>query len=212
MAFIVFEGLDGSGKTSLIQGLVRALEASGTSVITTREPGGTPLAEEIRELLIRTTGEAPHPRTELLLYEAGRAQHVENTIKPALARKSWILCDRFTASSVAFQCGGRGISNTDVDWLNHYATAGLQPDLNVLLDLTVEESERRREGRNNATGSQNDRFESEAREFHERVRKSYLSQASGAPTRWLILDSAQKPEALLLALIAYLKEKKWLAS
>lgn len=212
MAFLVFEGLDGSGKTSLIQGLADQLKVQGRSWITTREPGGTPLAEEIRHLLLRTENETPVPMTEVLLYEASRAQHVAKVIAPALAQKKWVLCDRFTASTVAFQCGGRGLDRKVIDQLNSIATIGVVPDLFVLLDLTVEESERRREGRKQATGVDDDRFEREAKDFHERVRQSYLAQAKENPKQWIVLNSSLPKEELLLALLKELKGRQWLDS
>lgn len=209
MKFLAFEGLDGSGKSSLIKGLVEKLSQRNVQFITTREPGGTPLAEEIRAMLIRTDGESPTPRTEVLLYEAGRAQHVEAVIRPALKAGKWVITDRFSASTVAFQCGGRGLKVDEIAWLNSYATAGLEPDLNILLDLTVQESEKRREHRNVTTGSSNDRFEREARDFHERVRQSYLQQAQQNPKKWLILDSSQNTDILLQQLFADLKGRQW---
>ncbi len=212
MVFVAFEGLDGSGKTSLINALGVELKAQGLGFIRTREPGGTPLAEEIRTLLLRTEGEAPLPRTEFLLYAAGRAQHVETVIRPALKEKKWVLCDRFTASSVAFQNGGRGLDLQKINWLNEYATDGLRPHVTVLLDLTVEESRKRRDGRNVKNSSEDDRFEREASEFHERVRQSYLRQASENKDGWIVLDSSQSPETLATALLQKLKEKKWLVS
>src|SRR3954464_7993655 len=121
MAFLVFEGLDGSGKSTLIERLAEELKRRGLDLILTREPGGTPLAEDIRKILLRTDAEVPHARTELLLYEASRAQHVERVIKPALRDGRWVLCDRFTASSVSFQSFARKLPRTEIDWLNNYA-------------------------------------------------------------------------------------------
>lgn len=211
MKFIAFEGLDGSGKSSLIQGLADILKSQSIPFITTREPGGTPLAEELRELIIRTTHEAPVPRCELLLYQAGRAQHVDKLIRPALKEGKWVITDRFAASSVAFQAGGRNIPQKDVDWLNHYATAGLEPDLYVLLDLPVEESEKRRNSRTQATGQPLDRFEQEAADFHERVRKKYLEIANAHSKNWLILSSTKPVEHLKTEFFQHLKDLKWLA-
>lgn len=212
MAFVAFEGLDGSGKTSLIKALSSELKNQGLGFILSREPGGTPLAEEIRTLLLRTEGEAPISRAELLLYEAGRAQHVEKVIRPALMQKKWVLCDRFTASSVAFQCGGRNLDLQKVTWLNDYATDGLYPDITVLLDLTVEESRKRRDGRNKNSNTEDDRFEKEAADFHERVRQSYLKQAKENKNSWIILDSSQPTDKMSAQLLNTLREKKWLES
>ena len=135
MSFIVFEGLDGSGKSSLMAALEKELQQRQIQYHHTREPGGTRLSEEIRNMILRKEGPSPLPRTELLLYIASRAQHVEEVIAPKLQSGSWVLCDRFTASSVAFQGGGREIKESDVHMLNTFATGGLQADLTVLLDL-----------------------------------------------------------------------------
>jgi len=121
--FIVFEGLDGSGKSTLIRGLEQELNARGKRLKLTREPGGTPLAEDIRKLLLRTDAEVPVPATELLLYAASRAQHVAGVIQPALKKGEWVICDRFSASSVAFQSYARGVDRGTVDWLNTKAPA-----------------------------------------------------------------------------------------
>lgn len=210
MAFIVFEGLDGAGKTSLIHSLASVLKTRSLPFIQTREPGGTPLAEDVRQLLIRTNSETPVPRTELLLYAAGRAQHVDTVLLPAIKQNKWILCDRFTASSLAFQGGGRQLNIDAITWLNAYATQGLKPDLTVLLDLTVEQSRQRREKRNVSVNTQDDRFEQEAEDFHQRVRQSYLQLAAQNPLEWLVLDSSSAQDMLLNKLIAKLKEKHWL--
>ncbi len=207
--FLVFEGLDGSGKSTLIRGLNEELNALGRRAVLTREPGGTPLAEDIRGLLLRTDAEVPVAATELLLYAASRAQHVAGVIQPALKRGEWILCDRFSASSVSFQCFARGLSRPAVDWLNTFAQQGTEPDLNVLVDVTVEESERRQAARQ-STGQKADRMESEKRSFHENVRRGYLSQAAERPEKWLVLDGTLSPEALRAALVSKLKERGWL--
>jgi dTMP kinase len=212
MPFIVFEGLDGSGKSSLMKALEQQLTASNLAFIRTREPGGTPLGDEIRELILRPSESAPTPRTELLLYEASRAQHVDKVIRPALQSGAWVLCDRYSASSVAFQAGGRQISEEWVENLNQFATDGLEPDLTVLLDLSVEESRRRRNQRESRGGAKEDRIESEADHFHERVRQSFLAQAAKNPKNWLVLNAAESPEVLLQQLLAHLKERRWLAS
>lgn len=205
MAFIVFEGLDGAGKSTLIKGLEKTLVTQGIKCLITREPGGTELGEEIRQMLLRLKGAAPLPRTELLLYEAGRAQHVDAVIRPALENNTWVLCDRYAASSIAFQSGGRGIDRAHVEQLNAYATGGLKPELTVLLDLPVEESEHRRSGR------EADRFESEARDFHERVRHTYLQLAKEKPAEWLVINASRAPEASLEQLLGELRRRTWLA-
>lgn len=212
MRFIAFEGLDGSGKSSLISAVEEILGNYQIQYIRTREPGGTPLGDEIRELILRVQGEAPTPRTELLLYEASRAQHVDKLIKPTLDSGRWVLCDRFAASSIAFQAGGRQISVEWVKTLNEFATNQLEPDLTVLLDLSVTEARRRRESRNRAGGEQSDRIESEADQFHDRVRQSFLHQAHQNPGKWLILDASLTPAELVAQLYLHLKESGWLDS
>jgi dTMP kinase len=207
MPFIAFEGLDGSGKSTLINGLKHEFEQRRIQFVITREPGGTVLGDEIRQMLLRVKGEAPVARAEALLYQAGRAQHVEKLIRPALADKKWVLSDRFDASSIAFQGGGRDLSRAQLDWLNDFSTAGVKPDLNVLLDLSVDESLKRLARR----GDETDRFEREARDFHERVRKTYLELAASAANKWLVLQSNEPPPALLKKLIETLKERTWLA-
>lgn len=210
MFFVVFEGLDGSGKSSLMKALELHLKNAGQSFITTREPGGTGVGDEIREIILKKQANPPTPRTELLLYQASRAQHVDLVIKPALVEKKWVLCDRFSASSVAFQGGGRGISIEQVNWLNHFATDQLEPDLTVLLDLSVEDSKKRRQNRTRQTGEEADRIESEADTFHEKVRQGFLVQAQAQNQKWLVLNAALSPDQLAALLISHLKDKKWL--
>lgn len=205
MPFLVFEGLDGSGKSSLMSALETELQAKGLRTLRTREPGGTPLGDEIRELILRTQGAAPTARTELLLYEASRAQHCDLVIRPALEANQWVLCDRFTASSIAFQAGGREIPLAWVERLNEFATSGLKPDVTILLDLSVEESRRRRLGR----GASADRIESETDVFHEKVRQGFLQQAERDPKSWIVLDAAKTPAELLQELLAKLKGFRW---
>lgn len=209
MAFIVFEGLDGSGKSSLMQALATELESQKIDFIRTREPGGTSLGDEIRHLILRKDGQAPTPRTELLLYEASRSQHVDCVIQPALENKKWVLCDRFTASSVAFQAGGRLIELSQVEWLNRFATNQLEADLTVLLDLSVEESKKRRSGRSEASGQGEDRIESEADQFHEKVRQGFLLQAKNQSEKWLVLDARKAPNELFDELKQFLIKKKF---
>jgi dTMP kinase len=212
MPFIVFEGLDGSGKSTLMDALQGELQSRCIAFVRTREPGGTELGDEIRQMILRTKGPSPNARTELLLYEASRSQHVDQVILPSLQQKKWVLCDRFTASSVAFQAGGRNIDAHWVEKLNDFATQGLQPDLTVLLDLTVEESRRRRHVRSIQNKSEQDRMELEADSFHERVRRSFLDlgQNSKKESPWLVLPASHPPGQLLQILLDHLKESQWL--
>ncbi len=189
--------------------LEKELASHSTQVLRTREPGGTPLGDEIRNMILRIDGQFPTARTELLLYEANRAQHVDLVIRPALEQNKWVLCDRFIASSVAFQAGGRKISTEWVERLNEFAADGIAPDLTVLLDLSVEESHRRRTSRQSKKGGRQDRIESEADNFHERVRQSFLGQAAHQPQKWLILDAAKSTDELLEQLLAHLRGMQW---
>ncbi len=206
MHFIAFEGLDGAGKSTLIQGLKRELEARSQACVLTREPGGSALGDEVRQLLLKVDGESPVPRAEALLYQAIRAQHVEKLIRPSLAAKKWVLSDRFAASSIAFQGGGREINEDELHWLNKFSTKNLEPDLYVLLDLPVEESLKRLGTRDQFP----DRFERENRAFHERVRTAYLTMAKGGGAKWMVLSALDSPEKMQHNLLTELKKRKWL--
>ncbi|HVK60741.1 MAG TPA: dTMP kinase [Bdellovibrionales bacterium] len=208
--FLVFEGLDGSGKSTLIQGLNLELKQKSIQTRLTREPGGTPLAEDIRRLLLRTDGEVPQASTELLLYAASRAQHVGEVIKPALEKGDWVLCDRFSASTVSFQSFARGLPRANIDWLNRFAEQGAQPDLYVLIDVTVDECERRQAGRTRKSGQAADRMERENRKFHESVREGYLSQAKENPSQWLTLNGTDSPKDLVTQVLSALEARRWL--
>lgn len=215
MRFLSFEGLDGSGKSTLISGIKSEIERRGLKVRLTREPGGTPLAEEIRRLILRTGDEGktdtPVAATEILLYEASRAQHVAQVIKPSLALGEWVLCDRFSESTVAFQCFARGLDREEVDRLNRFAEQGARPELVVLLDLSVAASRRRQNHRASKDASAApDRIEREADDFHERVRQGFLAQAKEEPLRWLILDAELSSDELLKRTIAELERRGWL--
>lgn len=210
MYFLVFEGLDGSGKSSLMNQLQDELKKRQQAFVQTREPGGTPLGDKLRHLILEKSSHPPIPRAELLMYEASRAQHVEQLIKPALQEGKWVLSDRFTASSLAFQGGARGLSWEKVHELNQFATGGLEPHLNILLDLSVEESEKRRANREKALGVEADRIESENRDFHQRVRDGFLKVAKQDPGRWLVLDASFSAEELFKQLLTELKKRQWL--
>ena len=207
MRFLAFEGLDGSGKSTLMTSLKDALGTAGIAHVQTREPGGTALGERIRTLLVGDHDDVPSPRAEALLYQASRAHHVDRLIKPALQRGAWVLSDRFAASSLAFQAGGRDLSRVQIEWLNRFATDDLEPDLYVLLDLTVDESQRRLKGRSERA----DRFEREAADFHERVRAEYLRLATADPQRWLVVPASLAPAEVMNAVWSNLRERAWLA-
>lgn len=215
MWFLAFEGLDGSGKTSLAQSLALELGRREQNYLITREPGGTSLGEALREILLKNTAEPPTPKAEVLLYMAGRAQHVERVIRPALARRQWVLCDRFGASSIAFQAGARGLSLAEVSELNDFATGSFYPNLVVLLDLAAERALARRQKRMHQTGIAADRFEQEELGFHQRVRASYLEQAERAREQghpWLVLDAERPVTELTGLLVDDLRRRQWLDS
>ena len=183
--FITFEGPEGGGKTTQARRLVARLQAAGTNVVYTREPGGTPTGEAIREILQHNkAGEAPCPETEVLLFAASRAQLVRHVIIPALERGDWVVCDRFADSTTAYQGYGRGFSVEQMIAINAFAIDGAQPDLTILLDLPVRDGFARLEQR----GGKKDRIESEALDFHERVRAGYLELARRWPERFRIVD------------------------
>lgn len=211
MYLIAFEGLDGSGKSSLMRSLEAELNQKNISFIQTREPGGTALGEKLRQLILEKSNPPPVPRAELLMYEASRAQLVEELIKPALQNKKWVLTDRFSASSLAFQGHARGIGWDVVHSLNDFATDGLKPDLTILLDLTVEESEKRRSQREKSHRTEADRIESENRQFHEKVRQGFLKAAAENPSAWVVLDASQTVEKLFEIVKLDLKKRKWLS-
>ena len=206
MAFLAFEGLDGSGKSTLIKNLELHLKQAGISFITTREPGGTDLGEELRGIILKDQDPAPCAKAELLLYEAIRAQHVEIKIKPNLDKGTWVISDRFTASSIAFQAGGRKIIQSEIEWLNNFATSNLAPDITVLLDISYEDSQKRMLNNNRDT---KDRIEKECESFHKGVRQSYLAQAENNPS-WLVLDACKSEDELTSILFTSLIQRGYL--
>ncbi|MBM3941733.1 MAG: dTMP kinase [SAR202 cluster bacterium] len=185
--FIVFEGGDGAGKSTQVRALKQRFQRHGLPVAATREPGGTPLGEQLRRCLKGST--SPSPMAELLLFSAARAQLVAEVIQPALSKGINVLCDRFTASTVAYQGYGRGLDMALIHSLNAAATSGLTPQLTILLDLPVEVARQRKE-------SPGDSIEAAPGEFHQRVRRGYLAQAAAAPGSWLVLDGARPKRQL----------------
>ena len=184
--FITFEGPEGGGKTTHARRLVERLQAAGKKVVYTREPGGTPTGEAIRNILQHDkAGEAPCSETEVLLFAASRAQLVRHVIVPALERGEWVVCDRFADSTTAYQGYGRGFSVEQMIAINEFAIDGAQPDLTILLDLPVSDGFARLQQR----GGKKDRIESEALDFHERVRAGYLELARRWPERFHIVDA-----------------------
>jgi dTMP kinase len=187
--FITIEGGEGVGKSTQIVALRDLLAARGIEVVFTREPGGTLRAERIRELLLETSDETMPGICELLLMFAARSTHIENVIRPALERGAWVVCDRFTDATYAYQGGGRGLPREHIAALEKLVQRDLQPDLTLLLDAPLEISSARASARNAAAGS-SDRFEREQREFFERVRATYLDRARVEPNRFVLIDAA----------------------
>ena len=185
--FITFEGIEGVGKSTQLQHLARQLGNAGREVVVTREPGGTPLAEKIRALVLGDPGEALPPVAELLLMFAARAVHTENLVRPALTRGAWVLCDRYTDATFAYQGGGRGLSAEDIESLARIAHRGLTPDLTLLLDAPVSVALARARSRAGSV----DRIEAETVEFFERVRASYLARAAAEPKRLRRIDASR---------------------
>lgn len=189
--FITFEGPEGSGKTTQIQPLAEYLRSQGWDALTLREPGGTPISEQVRAVLMNLANTAMHPRTEILLFLAARAQLVEEVIRPALARGQIVLCDRYADSTLAYQGYGHGVDLNTLRRLLQFATGGLQPDLTFLLDVDplVGLRRKRKEGEWN-------RLDAYDEPFHQRVRTGYLQLAQAEPQRWVIVDAAQPPDAV----------------
>jgi dTMP kinase len=184
--FITLEGPEGAGKSTNREYLAERLREQGIDVLLTREPGGTPLAERIRELLLDPSDEPMAADTELLLVFAARAQHLQQVIRPALARGCVVLCDRFTDATYAYQGGGRGLSVERIAQLEQFVQGELRPDLTLIFDLPVEIGLARAAARGRL-----DRFEQEGRGFFEAVREAYLQRAAQAPQRYRVLDAGQ---------------------
>lgn len=183
--FVTFEGIEGCGKTTQASRLKAALEKRGKGVILTREPGGTAVGTKLREILLDPMTRHLVPLAELLLYEADRAQHVTETIRPALDAGKIVLCDRYIDASTAYQGAARGVAPDTVEALNRIATGGLVPDLTLLLDLPADLSVGRARERAINAGAKPDRFEREALPFHEAVRSGYLAIATRFPGRFV---------------------------
>lgn len=204
--FITIEGGEGVGKSTQIQRLRDWLAQRGVDVVLTREPGGTPRAERIRALLLEQSEEPMPPVCELLLMFAARATHVENVIKPALARGAWVICDRFVDATYAYQGGGRGFDRSLIAALERAVLGDLRPDLTLLLDAPIDVSEARARERNRAAGTA-DRFELEQRAFFERVRAAYLERARAEPERIAVVDVAGSLEEVAAAIQALLAQR-----
>ncbi|MFJ5445250.1 dTMP kinase [Methylobacillus methanolivorans] len=178
--FITLEGMDGAGKSSHIESIIATLKERGLEVVSTREPGGTQLGEKLRELLLH---ESMHAETETLLMFAARREHIATVIEPALASGAWVVSDRFTDASFAYQCGGRGVPREKVETLEAWVQQGLQPDMTLLFDVPVEVSVARL-----AAARAPDKFERESAEFFRRIRNGYLARATAQPQRFRLID------------------------
>jgi dTMP kinase len=205
--FITFEGVEGCGKTTQLRLLKERLEAAGEKVTSTREPGGCPIADKIRAILLDAENSAITPLSELLLYAAARAQHVQEVIVPALERGEIVLCDRFTDATIAYQGHGRGLDLATIAQLNSLATGGVEPKLTLLIDCPVQVGLSRALARIEATsGAREERFELESVRFHERVRDGYLKLAAASPERFVVIDGsgdvAQTEKLVIAALTA----------
>ncbi|SMB89295.1 thymidylate kinase [Thermanaeromonas toyohensis ToBE] len=208
--FITFEGPDGAGKTTQLNLLANHLQQEGYKVLCTREPGGTPLAEDIRRILLSPWEEEIYGLTEVFLYAASRVQHVKKKILPALAEGKVVLCDRFTDSTLAYQGYGRGIELELLHRLNDLATGGLKPAVTLLLDLPPEEGLRR--GKKGGGGTRMDRLEQEDLTFHYRVRQGFLALARQEPRRIKIIDARQPVEKVFAEVLAAVSPWLWRAN
>lgn len=188
-AFITFEGIDGSGKSTQMRLLAGELHGRGRDVVTTREPGGTPLGARLRAALLDMETDVD-PLAELLLYAADRAQHVRTLIRPSLAAGRIVLSDRYADATAAYQGGGRGFSRELIDQIVRLATEGLKPDLTLVFDVSPVEGTARRSRRTSASGAPTDRLDAESNDFHERVRAAYLEIAAREPQRVVVVDAS----------------------
>jgi dTMP kinase len=198
--FITFEGIDGAGKSSQIAALVALLQERGCAVEQTREPGGTPLGERLRELLLH---EPMHLDTEAMLMFAARREHLAARIRPALEAGTWVVCDRFTDATYAYQVGGRGLARARFETLEQWVHGGFQPDLTLLFDLPPAVAAARVAG----AGGAPDRFEREQQDFFERVRAAYLERARAAPERICVIAADRPPELIRAEVAAIVMER-----
>jgi len=200
--FITMEGGEGAGKSTMMVRVADRIRNAGHTVVKTREPGGTELAEKLRDILLDRNNISLSGQAELLLLFASRAQHLDELIRPALARGDWVLCDRFTDATWAYQGGGRGLPRRDIETLESLVHGDLQPDLTLLLDLPVEQGLKRAAERGAA-----DRFEQESLVFFEQVRNAYLERAAGAPQRFAVIDASSSVEAVWSQIDSLLRQR-----
>jgi dTMP kinase len=187
--FITLEGPDGSGKSTQAQRLAEYLRQQGYTVLLTREPGGTPIGEQVRLILNNLDNTAMHPRTEILLFQSARAQHVEELIRPHLEKGELVICDRYADSTLAYQGYGHQVDLVVLRQVVTYATGGLKPDLTLLLDVDAEVGLKRRAG-----GGDWNRLDAYELAFHKRVREGYFQLMKAEPQRWVLIDGNQPPE------------------
>jgi len=198
--FVTLEGIEGVGKTTLMRFLAEYWHQHEIPLLVTREPGGTPLADDIRHFLLNEHEETLLPETELLLMFAARAQHVQNVIRPALKGGKLVLCDRFTDTSYAYQGAGRGVAKTKIEILENVVQDGLKPDLTILLDAPIDVCLARIRER-----KKTDRFESETKQFFQKARNAYLEMAKAEPDRFHLIDATQPVETVHEQLLKVLK-------
>ena len=204
--FITFEGIEGCGKTTQIKCLSRTLTRCEIPHVTTLEPGGTEVGKHIRRILLDAGNKGLVPLAELMLYEADRAQHIEEIVGPALEQGKWVLCDRFTDATVAYQGAARGQDGQFVDFLNDKATKGIKPDRTFLLDCPVETGLARALARNRlARDKGQDRFEREKRAFHRDVRDAYLELAQKDTQRFIVIDAASSIHEMEIEILQHVR-------
>lgn len=196
--FITFEGIDGAGKSTHIDFVRDFLEAHGKTVVSTREPGGTPLGEKLRQLLLH---EKMHLETEALLMFASRRENIAQVIAPQMALGHWVLCDRFTDASFAYQSGGRGLAREKMEALEHWVHPGLQPDLTLLFDVPLDVARQRLDATRTL-----DKFEREQADFFAKCRAEYLRRAAEASGRIVVIDATRTIEAIRIELAAILEK------
>jgi dTMP kinase len=210
--FVTLEGIEGVGKSTQVARLSDALRERGVAHIVTREPGGTPLAEKIRDLVLAASEERLPDAAELLLMFAARAVHLENLIEPHLAAGRWVVCDRFTDATYAYQGGGRGMNEDSIRRLERLVQGARRPDLTLLLDVPVSVGLERASARARRVGARDvDRFERERAEFFERVRRTYLARAAAEPERMVVIDAARGIETVAADLCAELTRRRWIS-
>jgi len=207
--FLTVEGIEGVGKSTQVARLSRALSERGIAHVVTREPGGTPLAEKIRDIVLHSRDEAVPPMAELLLMFAARAVHLSNHVEPNLRAGRWVVCDRFIDATYAYQGGGRHLSLDNIRQLEAMVLGARRPDLTLLLDTPVPQALQRAQQRN--AGAAADRFESERTEFFERVRAAYLARAAAEPRRIETVDAAQSVDEVAARILKLLEARSWIS-